>query len=672
MKRTVTSVLKMFLFLLVLVSFPVLSRPVNAVTYVEKTQEFRGVWVATVSNIDIAQQLGSSASAIATWKKTYLQILDTCESYHINAIVFQVRPMNDAFWDSDVSSWSRYLIGTEGTDPGWDPLEWMVEVTHARGMEYHAWMNPYRASSSVLPSSGDYTTELTNYLATLPDDNWAKNHPDCLVRGDQNILLNPGKVEVRAYLYSIIEELVTKYDIDAIHFDDYFYNGVKATEDAADYTAYCTAHAGTDLSKADWRREQVNLLIQGIHDRITLLNASLGKTVQFGISPCGVWAASPKLNPGNTSDYVQEGGMDVSAGSYSAYADLFADTRKWVRENWIDYILPQNYGKIDDGQNEVISAWWAKECAAAGVKCYIGLAIYRFASDLWSGTEVDNQMTLAYADGVDGFCLFNYANLAAPETTNHAKCLSLLKTRWTHPALTPIAVGAEGENENGTATVIRHNNTTTIKVSGGKNVFGYNIWRTDVLTVPDYSSADLLLSGRSSESGIAYTSQADNSLGYNYYLEPVYLDGTVGNIASVSSKAFVNSRPDVPTITFTFFNLYLANNQSITIEGTASDPDGDALAVTIYHFDYETGSIIRTIKLTDVTDGVFQVTLPLSKVLTGESYFRVIVSDGALSAKTDSAHIQVVSELTPEMLPEAFFYSASMLLKENASKVLGS
>ena len=640
-----------------------------ATTYTEKYTEFRGVWVATVSNIDITQQSSDSEDAIKSYKNTYLNILKNCAKFNINVIVFQVRPLNDAFWKSDYAPWSRYLIGTEGKDPGWDPLEWMVSVTHEAGMEFHAWMNPYRASNDVLPETGDYQDELNAYLDKLPDNNWAKNHRDCLVRGDAKILLNPAREEVREYLINIIEEITTNYDIDAVHFDDYFYNGVLQSEDAADYNAY-KAQGGT-LSKADWRREQVNLLIEGIHDKITYLNQTLNKHVQFGISPCCVWAASKSYNPGNTSDYVQEGGMDVSAGSYSAYADLYADTRKWVQENWIDYIIPQNYGKIDDWNHKVCTEWWAKVCQEAGVKCYIGLAIYRFSQG-WSSDEVDNQMQIGYDNNVDGFCFFSYRNLITPVNTNHKTCLSLIQGRFSHLAQTPIITGGNVvENSSPTLSITRQNNKTILTISGGSNVFCYRVWRYTNLEIPTVESKDILHIVKSYNKDIVITDTADNDTGYRYCVEPYYYDGTRSDVVDKSVRLFKNNKPNIPEVYYDTFALHHTNNTNFKLYGYVSDPDGDTLNVTIYHINNETADVIRTIKLTGVS-GYFEVTVPISRVLTGESYFRITVNDGSASRYKETAMLYYYSDSdeVAALAPSNMIYSGLSHFNQSVDAIL--
>lgn len=275
---------KIVLFLLVsFFSIFVVSRfvEIQANTYEERIFELRGAWVSTVYNIDIGQQHNSTPAGIQAYKNQYLAILDKFEEYNMNAVFFQVRPVNDAFYVSEINPWSRYLIGKEGNDPGWDPLEWLVEVTHARGMEFHAWLNPYRASLDITWSGvndvNGFDTGMMTYLQTLPENNFARMHPELLVRGGNRILLNPGEPAVRQHIYDTIDEIVQNYNVDAIHFDDYFYTSVAAGQDDSTYQK--PGYNPNNLNKANWRREQVDILVREIKEQLDEFNSENNRNV---------------------------------------------------------------------------------------------------------------------------------------------------------------------------------------------------------------------------------------------------------------------------------------------------------------------------------------------------------------------------------------------------------
>ena len=389
-----------FMSLLVMVSSFLILKAWDAPTvkkYELEEVEFRSVWVCTVANMDVQKQIGTSPEAIQAWKDQYLDILYNSKAMGMNAIIFQVRPCNDAFYPSKYNPWSEYLAGF-GVDPGWDPLEWMLEVTHAAGLEYHAWLNPYRTSTGALsyyPTTkdqatgstywGDYSTsEAYNYkqeyfkgLAdTLRNNNNVVDNPimetgstlnhQIVYGSESKFVLNPADPVTIELLDNTIKELVENYDIDGIHFDDYFYpddSSYKGTNadyknitfstqpdiDYADYKSYL--NDGGTLSIYDFRRDNVNRLIKTLSDTIRELNKTDDYICAFGISPAARWAPSIESCPAG-SPRAAEGGEAGSCNNYYSYSDLYADTRKWVLEDWIDYILPQAYTYLGTSTSE--------------------------------------------------------------------------------------------------------------------------------------------------------------------------------------------------------------------------------------------------------------------------------------------------------------------------------
>ncbi|WND22161.1 glycoside hydrolase family 10 protein [Streptomyces violaceus] len=307
----------------------------------------RGVWLATVANRDWPSKPGLSASKQRAELRKHL---DTAVSRRLNTVFFQVRPTADALWPSPYEPWSQYLTGTQGKDPGWDPLGTAVEEAHARGLQLHAWFNPYRVATHADPS---------RLAASHP----ARRNPDWVVTYGGKLYYNPGLPEVRAFVQDAMLDAVRKYPVDGVHFDDYFYPYPVAGQSFDDDAAY-DEHGGGFPSRAAWRRDNINKLVRETAGRIKKVRPS----ARFGISPFGVWrnAATDKR------------GSDTRAG-VQTYDDLHADTRKWVRESWIDYIVPQLYWNIGFAAADYakLVPWWAEVARGTSTQLYVGEALYK-------------------------------------------------------------------------------------------------------------------------------------------------------------------------------------------------------------------------------------------------------------------------------------------------------
>lgn len=310
-------------------------------------RQMRAVWIATVANIDWPTQQGLS---IAEQQQQFVAILDKVQQMHMNTVVVQVRPAADALYPSSLFPWSQYLTGVQGQDPGYDPLAFMIEQAHARNIQFQAWFNPYRVS-------------LQSDLSKLAPNNPARLHPDWVISYGGQLYFNPGLPQVREYITRGIMEVVNKYDVDGIHFDDYFYPYPVAGQTFNDQATYQQYGAGFSTI-GDWRRNNVNLLVQGVHDQIKAAKPY----VSFGISPFGVWR-NQSTDP--TGSATQAGAQD--------YDDLYADTRTWIKNNWIDYIAPQIYWNIGfpPAAYDVLVAWWAHEVDGTHVQLYTGMAVYK-------------------------------------------------------------------------------------------------------------------------------------------------------------------------------------------------------------------------------------------------------------------------------------------------------
>ena len=381
--------------------------------YAEKTEEIRAVWIATVSNIDIGLHTSE-----ADYKAKIISMFNTLEYNNFNTVFFQVRSMNDAFYDSSYAPYSRYLTGIEGGDPGWDVLGFMIEEAHKRGIEFHAWLNPYRVSNGTASKAAQ--------LALLHDDNFAKQHPELVIIDNSGkLILNPGEPQVQAYIKNVIQELIVNYDIDGVHFDDYFYsyNGMNDSEDNATYLA--TKLDGQSLD--DWRRENINIIIEDIFNIIESYNDSNDANIRFGISPFGIW-----LSGGDE-------GSNTSIYTLQSYKDQYADSKKWVEEGWVHYILPQLYWEFGHTAAPFADLvdWWAELTEASNVDLIIGHGFYRYDNDSWTD---DNELLeqiryISQYDSVVGSAFFSYKTLLSSDNEVEQAMERLNNFYWTtYPA----------------------------------------------------------------------------------------------------------------------------------------------------------------------------------------------------------------------------------------------
>jgi uncharacterized lipoprotein YddW (UPF0748 family) len=378
-------------------------------------EEFRGVWIATVANTDWPSKRGLS---IEQQKDEFMQLLDSAAAMNLNAAVVQVRPTCDTFYPSALNPWSEYLTGKQGQDPGYDPLAFMIEETHKRGMEFHAWFNPFRVSTTAAAK-------------TWAENSVAVQHPDWVVKYGTVRWLDPGLPEVRDYAVQSVMEVVENYDIDAVHFDDYFYpypEGGKAFPDKN--------YNGDPGGLADWRRQNINDFIQKISIGVKERKSS----VKFGVSPFGIWR----------SNTVDAGGSDTPAqGSYDT---IYADARYWVRSGWLDYIAPQIYWEIGHAKAsyDKVLAFWVKEAQEyPRTHLYIGQAAYRIGnSGAWRDPEeMIRQLRLNRASpAVKGSIYFSVRSL-------RANPLSIRQSILTHfyqsPAQIPAMPWLEVQNYSG-------------------------------------------------------------------------------------------------------------------------------------------------------------------------------------------------------------------------------
>lgn len=332
---------------------------------------FRGAWIATVANIDwpSEQAVGDTAKQ----KAEMLFELDSLAAIGINAIVFQVRPTADALYISEFEPSSHWLTGKQGAPLSWDPLAWTIEQAHNRGMEVHVWLNPYRVNLAKTDTS------------MLAPDHIMRRCPNWFWEYNKQWYFDPGLEVTREWICTIVQDIITRYPVQAIHMDDYFYPYPAGKLQLPDSATFAQHPRGFEDIK-EWRRNNVNLAIQDISRTIH----ECRNDVEFGISPFGVWRNAN----------VDSTGSKTRAG-ITNYDDLYADIRLWIREGWIDYVLPQLYWEIGKkvADYEVLAHWWANEVRGTKCKLYVGLAPYRLekasAKSPWGqGNEIARQMRL--------------------------------------------------------------------------------------------------------------------------------------------------------------------------------------------------------------------------------------------------------------------------------------
>lgn len=338
---------------------------------------FRGAWIATVANID-----WPSPEAVGNTEKQQSEmvwILDSLESLGINAIIFQVRPTSDALYQSELEPVAHWLTGTQGAwgeQTPWDPLEWTIEEAHARNMEVHVWLNPYRVNLATTDTS------------ILAPNHLMRRHPEWFWCYNKQWYFDPGLDVTREWICTIVQDIVDRYDIQAIHMDDYFYPYPAGGKQLPDAATFARLPRGYEDIK-EWRRNNVDMAIQDISATIRECKPN----VQFGISPFGVWRNAD----------VDSTGSATKAG-ITNYDDLYANIRLWIQAGWIDYVLPQLYWEIGKkvADYEILAHWWANEVHGTDCKLYIGMAPYRLENasprakaNAWNtGNEIARQMHL--------------------------------------------------------------------------------------------------------------------------------------------------------------------------------------------------------------------------------------------------------------------------------------
>ncbi len=387
----------------------------------QSPEPVRGIWLATVSRLDWPPVTSVNASSpdirIRQQQEALKGKLDKLQTLGINTVFFQVKPDGTALWPSKILPWSDVMTGNIGDDPGYDPLQFMLDEAHKRGMKVHAWFNPYRVSVNTKPATID---KLNRTLSQQPASVYVL-HPDWIRTAGDRFVLDPGIPEVRDWITSIVAEVVANYNIDGVQFDDYFYAESPGSmlNDSLTFKRY-GQHFG---SKADWRRDNTKQLVGQVSRTIKKLKPD----VEFGVSPSGVWR-----------NHSHDAAGSNTRGA-AAYDESYADTRSWVQLGLLDYIAPQLYWPFarDAARYDVLAKWWANVVASTNTRLYIGVALYKVGIPsknepdwMVNGGVQELQKQLDLNESVSqikGTILFRENYLNQPQTQ---QAVNYLKSRW--------------------------------------------------------------------------------------------------------------------------------------------------------------------------------------------------------------------------------------------------
>ncbi|MFC6880938.1 glycoside hydrolase family 10 protein [Actinomadura yumaensis] len=410
-------------------------------------RRLRGMWIATVAGIDWPK-----GKTRERQQDDYRKLLDTAQAMRLNAVFVQIRPNSDAFYPSPYEPWSQWITGKQGKDPGYDVLGFMLKEAHARNLEFHAWFNPYRVSRD--PD-----------LKKLAPNSPARQHPDWVRKYGTGLWYDPGLPQVRDLATKAVMDVVNKYDIDAVHFDDYFYPYPEDGRDYPDQATYKTY--GKGMGKAAWRRQNVDTLVRSLSQNIHKAKP----WVRFGISPFGVWR-NKSTDPAGSDTHALE--------SYDAQ---YADTRKWIKEGWLDYVTPQLYWPIGDRRADYATLvdWWSKQVAGTKVQLTIGQAAYRVGEDAtWKKpAELSRHLTLNRKyPAVRGDVFFSAADLAA---NRHGFAARVRDDHYPRPAVPPVVQDRGGEAPPSTQDLRAEPAGKGVKVQWrpAKGATAYAVYRVD-------------------------------------------------------------------------------------------------------------------------------------------------------------------------------------------------
>ncbi len=426
----------------------------------EPDREFRAAWIATVDNIDFPSKKGLS---VPEQKAELIRDLDVASRLNLNAVIFQVRPMADALYQSRLEPWSEFLTGEMGKPQAFDPLEFILAEAHKRGILVHAWFNPYRAYH---PSA-----------KTVSANHISKQRPELVAKYGKYLWLDPTDPEASKHSLNVILDVVKRYDIDGVHFDDYFYPYIEKDENGNDiefpddknWNDYMAEIAkanrrGTKkrlpLPRGDWRRLQVNNFIQTVGREVKRAKPQM----MYGISPFGIWKPMPEL------------GIE----GFNAFEGLYADSRKWLQEGWVDYFSPQLYWETARTAQSfpVLLKWWNEQNIKSR-HIWPGLASYRIGrNENWPVTEITNQIkNIRASKSTAGELYFNFKSLRNDQGGVQNE---LLENSYRRKAIIPASPWIKTKRPiSPKVTITRSGKFTNAKWKAAQNAFWYLVYAKD-------------------------------------------------------------------------------------------------------------------------------------------------------------------------------------------------
>lgn len=506
----------------------------------EQKREMRAAWLATVSNIDWPSERGTGAAVIARQKQSLIDYLDGFANTNMNAVCIQVRSMCDAMYQSSYEPWSSYLTGTRGTNPGWDPLAFAVEECHKRGIECHAWVNPYRYANggpSTWNTAQDQALQNSGILLTYTNSS-----------GTTTTVLNPGLPASRERIVNVCREMIENYDIDGIIFDDYFYpSGIPTNSSAADYQLW--RNSGTTMTFANWRRAQVNQMVADVYNMVQMVKPQ----VRFAIGPAGVAGTA-------STSASQHGVNPCPTGSDWQYSSLFSDPLAWLEEGTIDYISPQLYWKRNHSTNPFgpLTQWWSYIAKHFNRHHYASQNIYFMDNDgntttSWQEIVAQVQLSRQYTENnAPGVNFYSSRYINGPRMTGLGNYL--VQTIFPKKALPPALEWKPKDNLDTPENLALNGNTLSWDFVDGELV-KYAVYaiptsvdvstitsqqfegiKSDYLVAVTYNTSVTL----ASEYLTGYWFAVTSIDGYNFEYAPAYLNAPAGEAQQVTLLSPIN------------------------------------------------------------------------------------------------------------------------------------
>ncbi len=529
-------------------------------SYDQPETYWRAVWVTPIANC----LPSCTNSNIQTYKNEIIEMYDVMEAYNLNVCIFHMRMYNDATYPSSLNPKSSFYTATT------DLMPWIIEEAHKRGIEFHAWLNPYRVLTT---SSTTRTCEsVANGIKNKCSNNAGSNPDNLLVSNRNAVILNPGEPAVRNFIVETCMEIIRNYDVDAIHFDDYFY--IDGVDDSLTKTKYDTEN----LSSADWRRKQVDLFIEQLSRTVREYNTRNNRYVQIGIAPTGIYKnGNGKVTYDSNNNAVTTGSNTGGQTHYSSY--LFCDTVKWINNEWIDYICPQSYWAFTHksaGFAEVMS-WWDKVCKYKNVNLYSGMGVYMAdeTSNIYSwkvgDEEAMDQILYCYTlENVEGTSVYNYNSLEGEYKGRTTAAMNNMKkvrnNLFTKKSILPVVKSMKNNTINDCTLVSLTTSSTsnTLKFRKNNDAKFYIIYRsTSDVTFNQNEVIDII--GNESSDFITYTDKVSNGSNYKYGVKCQHYSNVLSNGVKATKDKF----------TVKFYN---ANNSVISTQQVS--PFSDAIAPT--------------------------------------------------------------------------------------------